>query len=211
MQRLLVLLLFALFLCGCAQQDNGSHVSTTTSTTFPCNESDSGRDYYVRGAVSGFSSDNESLTEEDYCLNSDQLIESFCDEVGFVDSEVVSCKNLGRICLEGVCSGSTTTTTTTTTSTSTTTTTTTILGECVTGGCGEASVNYICDSDLDASGNMFNYVKKVTIIPYCADPGTPEAKCKVREKPSIEDRCESYEVCIDGLQECQPRSAENTS
>lgn len=212
MQRLLVFLSLTLFLCGCTQQDNGSVVSTTTSTTLPCNESDSGRDYYVRGVVSGFDRDNKSLSEEDYCLNSDQLIELFCDELGFVDSEVLSCKNIGNICSNGVCSGSTTTSSTTTsTSTSTTTTTTTILGGCVTGGCGDAYVNYTCDSDLDASGNMFNYVKKVTIIPYCADPGTREAKCKVREKSSIEDRCESYEVCVDGLQECQLKPAENTT
>ncbi|MBN2014820.1 MAG: hypothetical protein JW778_06535 [Candidatus Altiarchaeota archaeon] len=212
MQRLLVLFFITLFLCGCVQQDNGSDVSTTTSTTLECNESDAGRDYLVKGAVSGYSKDNESLTEADYCLNSDQLIELFCDEVGFVDSEVVSCKRMDKICSAGICVKVTSTTSTSTTSTSTSsTTTTTLLGECVTGGCGESSVSYRCASDLDASGNLFNYVQKVTVIPYCADPGTLEAKCKVRERLSIEDRCENYEVCVDGLQDCQLQSAMNSS
>jgi hypothetical protein len=197
----LVLLSISVLFCGCTQQ-GGESTTTTTTTTLPCNDTDGGKDYLTKGTASGYNESMVLIEKTDYCLNTDQLIEAFCDREGYLRAEVVSCRGVERTCLNGVCSAATTTTTTT--STTTTTTTTTIPGECVTGGCGDVSIAYDCAWSFDELGNNFTYVRRLTVIPYCADAGTTNAKCKSREKPSIEDRCENYEICIEGMTECQP-------
>lgn len=191
-----------LLLCGCVQQ--APRTTTTTTTTLPCSDTDAGRNYLVAGAVSGFDKGGKNFSDTDHCINADQLIEGFCDKVGYALTEPVSCKKMGMLCVQSSCVDvSTTTRSTTTTVITTTTTTTTILGECVSGGCGEAEVSYHCALDFK---ERFNYVEKIATVHYCADAGTPQALCKTKEARSIEDRCERDEVCVEGMITCQPES-----
>lgn len=207
MWRIFSAILLVAFLVACVQEKSET---TTTTTTLPCNETDSGRDYSAVGSASGFNKENKLVTEEDYCLNSDQLIESFCNELGYVVTEPVSCKRMGLLCVRGACVFvSTTTTTTTSTTTTSSTTTTTILGECTPGSCTGNKVYYRC---LENTVEGYKYVARVTVTFYCADAGTPEAKCKSKESMLTEDICLSSEVCVEGLSECQPQyTAENES
>jgi hypothetical protein len=205
MRKVICLLVLVALASACMLPENKP--KATTTTTLPCNESDAGRDYYAVGTASGFNGDKQTVSEADYCLNSDQLIESYCDEVGYVVTEAVSCKRIERVCERGVCVFYATTTTTTTTSTTTTqgSTTTTILGECVQGSCPEGLVFYRCRFDTVEG---YVYTERVSRVFYCADAGTPDAKCKAKENSLLEDRCANEdEVCVDGLQQCQPKSS----
>jgi hypothetical protein len=202
MQRTLVLVAVMLILCGCIQQT--PRTTTTTTTTLPCTDTDGGRNYLIVGTVSGFDKEGKNFSDTDHCINADQLIEGFCDEVGHALTEPVSCKKMSMLCVRGICSDVTTTTRfSTTTVITTTTTTTTIPGECVSGGCGEPTEVYRCAEDFK---EKFAYVEKIATVHYCADAGTPQALCKTKEARSIEDRCRNDEVCVEGLITCQPES-----
>ena len=204
MRRFLALFLLMALFCCCVD-DSPKITTTTTTTTLSCNDSDGGKSYLVKGFVSGCSELGDMGSETDYCINSDQLLEYFCDDLGYMQTDLKSCKSEGMVCFNGRCAGSTTTTSTST-STTTSTTTTTRIGECETGTCGDASVSYRCKWDFDEFGKNFTFVQRFTVIPYCADPGTVDAKCKNREIASIEDRCGNYEVCVEGMQVCQTSS-----
>lgn len=202
MQRKLALVAVMLILCGCINQ--APRTTTTTTTTLPCTDTDAGRNYLAAGSVSGFDKGGKNFSDADHCINADQLIEGFCDEVGYALTEPVSCKKMGMLCVRDSCADvSTTTRSTTTTVITTTTTTTTILGGCVSGGCGEPEIVYHCAEDFK---EKFAYVEKIATVHYCADAGTPQALCKTKEARSIEDRCGAYEVCVEGMITCQPES-----
>jgi hypothetical protein len=202
MQGKLALVAVMLLLCGCINQ--APVTTTTTTTTLPCSDTDAGRNYLAAGTVSGFDKEGKNFSDTDHCINADQLIEGYCDDVGHALTEPVSCKKMGMLCVRNSCVDvSTTTMSTTSTVITTTTTTTTILGGCVSGSCGDPEEVYRCAEDFK---EKFIYVEKIATVHYCADAGTPQALCKTKEARSIEDRCARDEVCVNGTITCQPES-----
>lgn len=101
---------------GC---QNGACVNATTTTTtlYPCYDSDNGLDYYTKGVASGnyYGSVNYSFWNyTDECIGSYQLNEGFCQGDGYMSIMGYICP---VACIDGKCVTSTSTTTTSTTST----------------------------------------------------------------------------------------------
>ena len=64
-----------------------------------CVDGDNGKDYYTKASISGENENGESIETEDYC-DLYNLIEYYCDDSGFVQSEIKECE-FG--CENGIC------------------------------------------------------------------------------------------------------------
>lgn len=73
-----------------------------------CTDTDNGKDYEVKGTISGLDSNNKRMSAIDYCYDENTLLEYYCDEDGkHVKGEYKDCP-----CSDGICIESTTPTTT---------------------------------------------------------------------------------------------------
>jgi len=85
----------------CIHLDPGTYCSGGACTS--CTDSDAGKNYLVRGYVSGYQ-DGEEYTYTDYCIDNINLAEYYCFE-GDWTKETYDCRNYGSdyYCSYGIC------------------------------------------------------------------------------------------------------------
>jgi hypothetical protein len=89
--------------CGdgeCSLEEN--YISCLEDCPNVCLETDDGEDYFVKGTVDGFYYSGTHMIEEDYCYDSNRVVEFYCTPEGYAaGGGVVECPGE---CIDGACS-----------------------------------------------------------------------------------------------------------